>query len=81
MLRMGSGRMVKQAIFVMFKARTEGDKFINVSKHNSWRELCTYTCDRDFWEPHVRGLKQPSVTVETGSHIEETTTAPFTISY
>ena len=28
-----------------------------------------------------RGLRQPRVTIETGSHIEEASTAPFTIIY
>ena len=80
-LRMGKDRMVKKTIFVMFKKRTEGDMFMDAPKHNSWRELCTYTCDREYWRARVRGLKQPRVSVETGSHIEEATTAPFTISY
>ena len=80
-LRMGKERMVKQAIYVMFKKRTEGDMLMDAPKHNSWRELCTYACDKDYCRARVRGLKQPRVSVETGSHIEEATTAPFTISY
>lgn len=34
-LRMDRERMVKQTIFVMFKARTEGDMLMHAPKHNS----------------------------------------------
>ena len=73
-------RMVKQAIFVMFKSRTEGDMLMDAPQDITWKELCTYACDRDFWRARVRGLKQPRVTVEVGPHIEEATTVSFTIS-
>ena len=72
--------MVKQTTFVMFKARTEDDMLMDSPQHTTWRELCTYTCDRDHWIARVRGLRQIRVTVEMGTHIEEATTGPFTIS-
>ena len=46
-LRMDNGmnnerpRMVKKAIYVMFKARSEGDMLMDAPKHDSWKELCT----------------------------------------
>ena len=48
-LRMDKDRMVKQEIYVMFKARAEGDMLMDAPKHNPWKELYTYTRDRDFW--------------------------------
>ena len=80
-LRMDKEHMVKQAIFVMFKARSDGDMLMDAPHHATWRELCTYTCHKDFWRARVRGLRQSRVTIETGSHITEASTAPFTISY
>ena len=77
---MGKERMVKQAIYVMYKHRTEGDMLMDAPQNTTWRELCAYACDRDYWRARVRGLKQPRVTVETGPHTEEATTVPFTIS-
>ena len=80
-LRMNKERMVKQAIFVMYKSRSEGDMLMDAPRHITWKELCTYACDRNFWRTRVRGLRQPRVTITTGSHIEPATTTPFTISY
>ena len=80
-LRMGQERKIKQAIFEMFKSPREGDMLMDAPKTNSWRELCTYGCDREYWKVRVRSLKQPRVTTVTlGSHREAATTAPFTIS-
>ena len=81
-LRMGPERKLKQAIFEMFKDRQEGDMLMDAPTTTSWRELCTYACDRDYWRARVRGLRQSRVRVamEAGPHIEEATTVPFTIS-
>ena len=48
---------------------SDGDIFMDVSQHTTWRELFTYTFDKDFWRVRVRGLRQPRVTIETGSYI------------
>ena len=47
-LRMGSERKLKQAIFEMFKARSEGDMLMDVPETTSWRELTTYGCDKEW---------------------------------
>ena len=80
-LRMGRERKLKQAVFVMFKAQQPGDLLMDAPKTNSWRELCTYACDRDYWRARVRALRQPRVTtVSLGPHHEMGQTVPFTIS-
>ena len=82
-LRMGQDRMLKQAmhIYEMFKARQAGDMLMDAPETSSWRELCTYACDRDYWRMRVRALRQPRVmTVNLGSHYEAEATLPFTVS-
>ena len=79
-LRMGTERRLKQALFEMFKAPQEGDMLMDVPERESWRGLCTYACDREYWRTRVRAMKQPRVRVEMGSHVEEGGWAPFTIS-
>ena len=80
-LRMDKTRMVKQAVFVMSKSRSEGDLLMDAPRHDTWKELCTYACNRDYWRARVRGLRQSRVTIESGPHIAAASTAPFTISY
>ena len=48
-LRMGTDRKLKQAVFEMFRAPKEGDLLMDAPDRESWRGLCTYTCDRDYW--------------------------------
>ena len=80
-LRMEPHRKLKQAAFIMFKARRPGDLLMDAPETDSWRELCTYACDRDYWRTRVRAMKQPRVTaVSLGSHYENEMTVPFTIS-
>ena len=80
-LRMGRERKLKQALFVMFKERQAGDMLMDAPETSSWRELCTYACDRDYWRTRVRDLRQPRVTtVNIGSHHEAELTIPFTVS-
>ena len=55
-LQMDKELMVKQVIFVMFKVRSDGDMLMDASQHTTWRELYTYTCDKDFWITRVRSL-------------------------
>ena len=80
-LRMGTERKVKQAIFIMYKAPQQGDMLMDAPATDSWRELCTYACDREYWKARVRSMRQPRITtVNIGSHIEDGRTVPFTVS-
>ena len=80
-MRMGSERMLKQAIFEMYKASQEGDMLMDAPATDSWRELANYACDRDYWRARVRALQQPRITtVSIGSHREAGETVPFTVS-
>ena len=47
-LRMGTERLLKQAVFVMFKNKKTGDLLMDAPAHETWRELCTYAADRDY---------------------------------
>ena len=78
-LRMGTERLLKRAVFEMFKNRKEGDLLMDAPSHESWRELCTYAVDRDYWRVRVRAMKQPRIRVE-GPEIIASTCKPFTIS-
>ena len=78
---MGIERSLKRAVYIMFKARQPGDLLMDAPETDSWRELCTYACDRDYCRTRVRAMKQPRVTaVSLGSHYENEMTVPFTIS-
>ena len=80
-LRMGQDRKLKQAVFEIFKAPSEGDLLMDAPKMSSWRELTQFAADRDFWKTRVRRLRQdPLVKVTVGQHVEEGRWAPFTIS-
>ena len=80
-LRMDKDRKLKQTVYIMFKSQRPGDLLMDAPKTNSWRELCTYACDRDYWRARVRAMKQPRVTtVSLGHHRENEMTVPFTIS-
>ena len=78
-LRMGPERLLKQAVFEMFRNRKEGDMLMDAPAHQSWRELCTYAVDRDYWRTRVRSMKQPRIRVE-GPEVMEGGWNPFTIS-
>ena len=41
--------------------------------HSSWRELCTFACDKEFWRERVRAMKQPRVTIEISIKDTKTT--------
>ena len=80
-LRMDKERKVKQAIFEMYRAPQSGDMLMDAPATSSWRELCTYACDREYWRARVRAFRQPRVTtVSLGSHHEAEMTLPFTVS-
>ena len=80
-LRMGIERSLKRAVYIMFKARQPGDLLMDAPVTDSWRELCTYAWDRDYWRARVRAMRQPRVTsVSFGPHHEMAQTVPFTIS-
>ena len=42
-LRMGTERLLKRAIFEMFKERQKGDMLMDAPACTSWRELCTHS--------------------------------------
>ena len=79
-LRMGPERKLKQAVFEMFKRRSEGDLLMDAPCTKSWRELTTYDMNRDYWRARVRAMKQSRVSVDMGTHIEEGETLSFTVS-
>ena len=80
-LRLGSERKIKQAVFEMFKHISEGDILMDSPKHRSWKDLCTQSCDREAWRVRVRAMKQMSiVSVTMGPHVETEQTMPFTVS-
>ena len=65
----------------MFRAPQQGDMLMDAPATDSWRELCAYACDREYWKTRVRSMWQPRITtVNIGSHIEDGRTAPFTVS-
>ena len=80
-LRMGPKRMLRQAIYEMYKTPQTGDMLMDVPETETWKELRAYARDRDYWRTRVRALRQPRVTTVTlGSHLEGDMTVPFTIS-
>ena len=73
--------MVKQTMFEMYYAPQTGGMLMDVTATETWKELCTYVWDRDYWRARVRALRQPRVTkVTLGAHRENEMTVPFTIS-
>ena len=78
---LGTDRMVKQAVFGMFKDPQPGDLLMDAPKTSSWRELQAFAYDKEYWRERVRGLKQPRIAyVEMDPEIEPGGWAPFTIS-
>ena len=57
-LRMGTDRRLKQAIFEMFKNRKEGDMLMDAPQTTSWRELQASTFDEEFWRVRVRSIRR-----------------------
>ena len=55
-MRMGPERLIKQAMFEMFKAPQKGDLLMDVPETASWRELDKLADDRDYWKERVRKL-------------------------
>ena len=79
-LRLGEERQIKQAIFEMYKNPNQGDLLMDAPTVTSWRELCTYAMDREYWRSRVRKMKQPRVRVQLDSYVVEGAWAPFTIN-
>ena len=78
---MGPEWKLKQAVFEMFKQRSEGDMLMDAPEAESWRQLLKYVSDRNYCHTRVRSMMQPRVWVEMGPHLEEGGWAPFTISH
>ena len=60
-LRMGPERLLKRAVFEMFKTPQDGDLLMDAPnlQTGSWRELCTLAYNRDFRRTRVGTMKQP----------------------
>ena len=76
---MGPERFLKRAAYTMFKSRKAGDLLMDAPSHQTWKELCTYAVDRDYWRARVRSMKQPRIRFE-GPEVMEGGCNPFTIS-
>ena len=71
-LRMGSERKLKQALYEMFVRPREGDMLMDVPNTNgSWRELLKYAVDKDYWRTRVRAMRQPRVRVEIKPRVKQ----------
>ena len=80
-LRMGSDRKLKQAVFELYKSPSAGDLLMDSPKTKSWRELMQYAADKEYWKARVRVMRQcPVVNVNMGTHVEDGSWAPFTVS-
>ena len=79
-LRLGTDRAIKQAAFAMYKDPQEGDLLMDAPKSSSWKELCTYAVNREYWRERVRKMRQPRISVQIGPHVVEGSWAPFTVS-
>ena len=80
-LRMGPERLLKRAVFEMYKAKTDGDLLMDAPQHTSWYDLCSQACDRERWRTLVRAMKQsPIVSVSIGTHMEAEMEMSFTVS-
>ena len=73
-LRMGSERKLKQAVYEMYVSRTEGDLMMDAPATESWHELQKYAKDKDYWRARVRKMKQPRLRVEFHSDTTTKTT-------
>ena len=78
-LRMGTERLLKRSAYEMSKNRKEGDLLMDAPTHQTWKELCTYAVDRDYWRARVRSMKQPRIRVE-GPEVIPSSSNPFTIN-
>lgn len=65
-----SDRLIKQAVFEMFKTPQKGDLLMDVPTTASWRELDKLADDRDYWKERVCKLAQQRVYVDMGRHFE-----------
>ena len=79
-LRLGTERLIKQAVFEMYKRPLAGDLLMDAPTSKSWHELLMYAKNREYWRERVRKLRQPRISIQVGSHVEEGSWAPFTVS-
>ena len=56
-MRMGPERKVKQAVYEIFRAPSEGDLLMDVPKVSSWRQLGILAFDKEGWRARVRALR------------------------
>ena len=79
-LRLDRTRQIKHAAYEMFTAPLPGDLLMDAPTCGSWRELCTYACDREYWRARVRQMRQQPRLVILEPEFEEGGWAPFTVS-
>ena len=56
-LRTGSERKLKQAVYEMYVSRSDGDMLMDAPRTRSWRELLKYADDKEYWKARVRAMK------------------------
>ena len=76
-LRMGPEHKIRQSVYEMYKAPTEGNLLVDVSAVDSWRELRQRTMNKEVWREWIQS---PKVKVTIGPHKVESTEFSFTIS-
>ena len=64
----------------MYKRPLAGDLLMDAPTSKSWHELLMYVENREYWRERVRKLRQPRISIQVGSHVEEGSWAPFTVS-
>ena len=48
-LRLGTERAIRQAVFAMYKDPQEGDLLMDAPRSSSWHELRTYALNKEYW--------------------------------
>ena len=69
-LRMGSDRKVKQAVYEMYREPSCGDLLMDAPKTQSWHDLLEMGADREGWATKVRSMTQKPIacTIKTKLH-------------
>ena len=50
---MENTRKLKEAVYEIFRAPSQGDLLMDAPTVSSWRELKQYAADRDYWKARV----------------------------
>ena len=54
-MRLGRERTIKQAVYAMYKDPQEGNLMMDTPKSDTWKELCTYPVNREYWREREPG--------------------------